>query len=99
MCSRRSTLVSSSPPLHRHWPQTGRKKTTLIQVFLIDRESLAQCEAGLPAGFPERFDMRPSGFGVDIVAGHRGNAAPVVNTGGEEQQMILRVQIGRRLDV
>ena len=48
-------------------------------VLGVDRQPLAQLEAGVGGARGELLDLRPRALGVDVVGGQRGDPAPVVD--------------------
>src|SRR5439155_6032960 len=70
-----------------------------LRVLRIDREALAQREAGLRRVVPEACDLRPRLLGIDVIEGERRDAAPIVETGREQVRILARREIGRRLHV
>ena len=81
-----------------HMPGQPRVQPWLVQVGRVDGQPLAQREAGLGGVRGELVDGRPRALGVDVVRGQRGDAAPVVDAGPQDQLVLRADQVGRRLD-
>ena len=75
-----------------------RVQPGLAEVGRVDRQPLAQGEARLGGVRGEFVDVRPRALGVDVVRGERGDAAPVVDAGPQDQVVLRADQVGRRLD-
>ena len=75
-----------------------RVEPRLADVGRVDGEALAQREAGRRGAGGEFVDGGPGAFGVDVIGGQRGDAAPVVDAGPQDQVVLVADQVGRRLD-
>jgi hypothetical protein len=64
----------------------------------VGGEARGQREASGLGGRPQLGHRRPRPFGVHVVGRHRGDAAPVVDAGVEQQAEVV-AEVGRRLDV
>ena len=76
----------------------ARVEPGLAQVGRVDGQALAQGEAGRRGAGGEFVDGGPGAFGVDVVGGERGDAAPVVDAGPQDQVVLVADQVGRGLD-
>ena len=81
-----------------HVPGQPRVQPRLADVGRVDRQALAQREARLGGVRRELVDVRPRAFGVDVVRGQRGDAAPVVDAGPQDEVVLRADQVRRRLD-
>ena len=75
-----------------------RVQPRLAEIRRVDREALAQREARGRGAGGEFVDVRPRAFGVDVVRGQRGDAAPVVDARPQDEVVLGADQVGRRLD-
>ncbi|MGY4277697.1 hypothetical protein ACVILE_003877 [Streptomyces sp. M18.1] len=64
----------------------------------VDAQAFAHLEAGGAGPGGEFVDLRPGAFGVDVVDGERGDAAPVVDAGADQPLVLGVHQIGRGLE-
>ena len=79
-------------------PGQPRVEPRLPDVGRVDRQALAQ---GEPAGGGLRgqlVDLRPRALRVDVIRGERGDAAPVVDPGGQDHPVLVTDQVRRGLD-
>ena len=76
----------------------ARVEPGLAQVGRVDGQALAQGEAGRRGAGGEFVQGGPGAFGVDVVGSQRGDAAPVVNAGPQDQVVLVADQVGRGLD-
>ena len=65
----------------------------------VDRQPLAQLEAGLFGDFAQLLDLRPGRLRADVVDRQRRDAAPVVDAREQVDAVGVRRQVRRRLDV
>ena len=79
-------------------PDQARVQPRLAQVRRVDGQALAQGEPGGRGTGGELVDVRPGAFGVDVVRGQRGDAAPVVDAGPQDEVVLGADQVGRGLD-
>src|SRR4029079_2933399 len=70
-----------------------------VDVLGIDGQAWGQLEASALARRPKSRDLRPWSLGIDVVARHRGDPAPVVDPRVEELGESFVAQVRRRLDV
>jgi hypothetical protein len=76
----------------------ARVEPGLADVRRVDREALAERE---PRGLGQRgelVDVGPGALGVDVVGSERRDAAPVVDTGVEDQLVLVADEVRRGLD-
>lgn len=64
----------------------------------VDAEAFAQLEAGGGGPLGQFLDPRPGALGVDVVDGDGGDAAPVVDAGGDEPLVLGVDEVGRGLE-
>ena len=81
-----------------HVPGQPRVQPGLAEVRRVDGEPLAQREARARGAGGELVDGRPRALGVDVVRGQRGDTAPVVDAGPQDQVVLRADQVGRGLD-
>src|SRR5437879_9202710 len=65
----------------------------------IDRQSFTQHEPCGRSSRSERRELRPRGFWIDEVSGHRRTSTPIIDTSFQQIRIVLREQIGRRLNI
>ena len=75
------------------------EKARTVDVLGVDRQARLQGEALGAAGVGQRRDVRPRRLGIHVVRRQRRDAAPVVDAGGEEEAVVVRAEVRRRLDV
>src|SRR5580693_6070812 len=76
----------------------ARVEPGLAQVGRVDGQALAQGEACRRGAGGEFVDGGPGAFGVDVVGSQRGDAAPVVDAGPQDQVVLVADQVRRGLD-
>ena len=81
-----------------HVPGQPRVQPRLAEVGRVDGQPLAQREARPGGAVRELVDVRPRPLRVDVIRGQRGDAAPVVDAGPQDQVVLRADQVGRRLD-
>ena len=64
----------------------------------VEGQPGGQHVAGRLGGRPQDAEGRPGPFGVDVVGGHRGHAAPVVDAGADQRAQLVG-EVGRRLQM
>ena len=72
---------------------------TVVRKFGVNGQTCGQLEPGRARGSREPLDLRPWRLGVDMVNGHRRDAAPVVDSRVEQAREVVVGEVRRRLDI